>query len=103
MTHYSVLDVTPTSQDWIEDYLPTANRLIAKHGGTYLARTGAHERLEGDGSDDTDGTLRIIIEWPSAEAAKAFMTDPEYQPHLKARHDGSVSNHYLIAGKDDLA
>lgn len=28
MTYYSVLDVTPTSEDWIDDYLPTANRLV---------------------------------------------------------------------------
>ncbi len=56
--------------------------------------------MEGDGEE---AALRIIIQWPSAEAAKAFMADPDYMPHLKARTEGSRSHHYLIEAKDDLA
>ena len=47
--------------------------------------------------------LRIVIEWPSREAALAFMSDPQYKPHLEARTRGSSSHHFLIEGKDDLA
>ncbi|MEM8648291.1 MAG: DUF1330 domain-containing protein [Pseudomonadota bacterium] len=100
MAYYSVLAVTPTSEDWIPDYLPAANALVAKHGGKYLARTASHERLEGDGEEPA---LRIVLEWPSKEAAVAFMNDPEYVPHLKARTAGSISHHALVEGKDDLA
>tara|TARA_Y100001936_G_scaffold140730_1_gene137375 strand:- start:735 stop:1064 length:330 start_codon:yes stop_codon:yes gene_type:complete len=100
MTYYSVLAVTPTSEDWIPDYIGPANALVAKHGGKYLARTSSHERLEGDGEEVA---LRIVIEWPSKEDAVAFMNDPEYMPHLKARAAGSISHHFLIEGKDDLA
>ena len=100
MTYYSVLDVTPTTDKWIPDYLEPANRLVAKHGGKYLARTATHEQIEGE---KKESTLRIVIEWPSKEAALNFMNDPEYVPHLKARTEGSVSNHYLIEAKDDLA
>ncbi|MEM6541488.1 MAG: DUF1330 domain-containing protein, partial [Bacteroidota bacterium] len=32
MSYYSVLDVSPTTETWIPDYLPTANQLVAKHG-----------------------------------------------------------------------
>ncbi|MEM7024764.1 MAG: DUF1330 domain-containing protein [Pseudomonadota bacterium] len=100
MTYYSVLAVTPTTQDWIPDYIGPANALVAQHGGKYLARTASHERLEGEGED---AALRIVIAWPSKEAAVAFMNDPAYQPHLKARTAGSISHHFLIEGKDDLA
>jgi len=100
MTYYSVLAVTPTSEDWIPAYIGPANALVAKYGGKYLARTASHERLEGQGEA---AALRIIIEWPSQEAAKKFMNDPEYVPHLKARTAGSNSHHFLIEGKDDLA
>ncbi len=100
MAYYSVLAVTPTRQDWIPDYIGPANALVAQHGGKYLARTSSHERLEGEGED---AALRIIIEWPSKEAAKAFMNDPAYLPHLEARTAGSVSHHFLIEAKDDLA
>ncbi|WP_424988137.1 DUF1330 domain-containing protein [Microbulbifer sp. S227A] len=99
-TYYSVLEVTPTDDAWVAAYLPVADRLVAAHGGTYLARTPTHERLEGKGED---AALRIIIEWPSKDAALAFANDPEYAPHLKARTEGSTSHHYLIEGKDALA
>ena len=100
MKYYSVLDVTPTTDEWIESYLPVANKVIKKHGGTYLARTQEHEQLEGD---KREAGLRIVIEWESKEGAKAFMEDPEYAPHFRDRTQGSVSHHYLIAAKDDLA
>ncbi|MEM1053337.1 MAG: DUF1330 domain-containing protein [Pseudomonadota bacterium] len=100
MSYYSVLAVTPTSEEWIPDYIGPANALVAKHGGKYLARTSSHEQIEGS---DSPAALRIIIEWPSKEAAMAFMEDPGYVPHLKARHAGSTSFHYLIEAKDDLA
>ena len=100
MTAYSVLAVTPSTDEWIPDYLPTANALVAKHGGTYLARTQEHTQVEGQ---DTPAALRIVIEWPSRDAAMNFMNDPDYAPHLAARTNGSESFHFLIEGKDDLA
>lgn len=100
MTWYSVLAVTPTRDDWIPDYIGPANALVARHGGRYLARTINHTRLEGEGEGVA---LRIVIEWPSREAAEAFMRDPGYAPHLAARTAGSESHHVLIEGKDDLA
>ena len=100
MAYYSVLDVTPTTDSWIPDYLPVANRLAAKHGGKYLARTTSHEQVEGT---DAPAGLRIVIEWPSKEAANNFMNDPEYASHLKARTEGSISNHFLLEGKDEFA
>ena len=100
MAYYSVLDVTPTNEEWIPEYLPIANRLLAKHGGKYLARTGSHEQMEGTSEPVA---LRIIIEWPSKEAALNFSNDPEYIPQLKTRTEGSVSHHFLIEGKDEFA
>lgn len=99
-TYYSVLEVTPTNQDWVADYIGPANKLVAQYGGKYLARTNSHERLEGNGEDPA---LRIIIEWPSKEAAIGFMNDPGYVPHLEARTAGSISHHALVEAKDDLA
>ena len=100
MTYFSVLDVTPTKDQWIPDYIGPANKLVAKYGGKYLARTASHQQIEGS---DAPAALRIIIQWPSKQAALDFMSDPEYVPHLKARTAGSVSHHYLVEAKDDLA
>ena len=100
MAYYSGLDVTPTDDAWIPDYLPTANARVAAHGGKYIARTTSHEQVEGEAQE---AGLRIIIEWPSKDAAQTFMADEAYAPHLAARTAGSVSHHYLIEGKGDLA
>ena len=100
MKCYSVLAVTPTSEEWIPGYVDEATKLLAKHGAKILARTASHERLEGEGEG---AAVRAIIEWPSKEAATAFMSDPGYLPHLKARLAGSSSHHFLIEGRDDFA
>ena len=100
MSYYSVLDVTSTTDEWIKDYISVSGGIVKKHGGKYLARTANHEQIEGSNEKPA---LRIILEWPSKEASKNFMKDTEYASHLQARTAGSVSNHYLIDGKDDLA
>ncbi len=98
--YYSVLAVTPTDDAWIPDYIARASALVAAHGGRYLARTSNHERLEGAGEE---AALRAVIEWPSREAALAFMNDPDYAVQLNARTAGSVSHHVLIEGRDEFA
>ncbi|QBF83515.1 DUF1330 domain-containing protein [Shewanella maritima] len=100
MSYYSILEVTPTTDVWVADYIGPANKIVAKYGGKYLARTSTHERVEGQGKEPA---LRIIIEWPTRQAAIDFMNDAEYAPHLKARTEGSISRHHLVAAKDDLA
>ena len=99
MNYYSVVEVTPTSEDSLSDYVGPAAVFVAKHGGKFLARTSSHERLEGEGEEVA---LRVIIEWPSWQAAIDFMSDPGYVPLLQLRTDGSISHHFLIEGKDDL-
>lgn len=100
MTYYSVLEVTPTNGDWAAAYVAETGEIVRKHGGKYLARTANHQRLEGDGEAVA---LRIILEWQSKEGALAFMSDPDYLPHLQARTAGSISHHFLIEGTDDLS
>lgn len=100
MTAYSVLAVTPKNEEWIDDYLPNANALVKKHGGRYLARTAEHQQVEGE---EQPAALRIVIEWPSTEAALDFENDPDYEPYRARRLDNSHSFHFVIEGKDDLA
>jgi uncharacterized protein (DUF1330 family) len=59
-----VLEVTPSNENWMPDYIALANTIVAKHGGKYIARTSSHECLEGEGEN---AALRIIIKWPSKE------------------------------------
>jgi uncharacterized protein (DUF1330 family) len=100
LSHYSIVAVTPSNEDWIPDYLAAVGPLVAQHGGRYLARTASHEHVEGD---DASPGLLVIIEWPGKEAADGFYRDPVYAPHLSARPAGSESHWYSVAGKDDFA
>ncbi len=100
MKYYAVVRVNVTDPAWVADYLADVTRIAQRHGGTYLARTGSVDVLEGGG--DHPGTV-IIVEYPSKEAAMAFYEDPEYQPHLQRRLAGSTGEYLLVAGKDSAA
>ncbi len=100
VSHYSLVSVTPTTDQWIPEYLAAVGPLVEKHGGKYLARTASHERFEGGGPAPA---LQVILEWPSKEAADAFYHDPAYAPLLQSRLSGSESSWYSIEGKDDFA
>ena len=93
------MEITPTDDAWVPAYLAAVGDVVARHNGTYLARTTSHERLEGDGDD---AAIRVILQWPTKQEALAFMNDPDYVPHLAARTKGSDSHHFLIEGKDDV-
>ena len=68
------------------------DKLVAKHGGRYVARTSnPWEVLEGAAPDVTNITM---IEFASMEHARAWYNDPEYAPILEHR-DHATSNKRL--------
>ena len=99
MTAYSVLAVTPTDDSWIPGYIEPVGKIIAKHGGKYIARTTNHEQVEGE---DQPAALRVILEWPDAQAARDFVNDPDYAPYLEARSKVSTRVHFIIDSKNEL-
>ncbi len=95
MAAYVVFEVMVTDRSWQKDYLEPTAKLVAKHGGHYLA-LGAPEKVEGD--RDPPSAL-VILQFPSAEAARAWHADPEYRPLIALRQSGSTSQALLVAGK----
>ncbi|WP_298441905.1 DUF1330 domain-containing protein [uncultured Ferrimonas sp.] len=95
MTFYSVMAITPTDDSWVPEYMRAIKGLVDKHHGQFLARTNRHQRLEGRGED---AAVRIIVAWPSKQAALDFLNDAEYAPHLAARSRGAINHHFLIEG-----
>jgi uncharacterized protein (DUF1330 family) len=72
---------------WRPAYRAVVNKLVAKHGGRYVARTtNPSEVLEGAAPDVTNITM---IEFPSMERARAWYDDPEYTPMKRLRQAGS--------------
>ncbi len=47
-----------------------------------------------------DVTVIALIEFPTVEACKAFVNDPDYAPFAQARQAGTDSNFYVIDDTD---
>ncbi len=97
MPVYLIADVKVTNDTWVPGYAASVHDLVHKHGGKYLARSGNVTTLEGK---PLDTTLIALIEFPSADAAKAFTSDPIYAPLAASRQRGSESRLQLIDDTD---
>src|ERR1041384_2738921 len=93
MPAYLVVDVTYQDAGWIEAYRRDVPDLIAAHGGRYLAKALNPQRLEGD---RTPPSTMAILEFPTAEAARAMLDCPEYQPYAQARRAGAETTIFLL-------
>jgi uncharacterized protein (DUF1330 family) len=97
MTVYVIADIKVTNDKWVPAYAASVHDLVHKHGGKYLSRSGNVKTLEGK---PLDTTLIALIEFPSAKAVEAFVTDPKYAPFAASRRDGSESRLQLIDATD---
>jgi uncharacterized protein (DUF1330 family) len=71
-----------------------APALIRKHGGKVLAKSPA-QTLEGD--DRLPGTV-VMIEFPTADAARSWYDDPAHDRLKQLRRAGSDFDLLLVAG-----
>jgi uncharacterized protein (DUF1330 family) len=97
MTVYLIAQVKVTDDAWVPAYAASVHDIVHKHGGKYLSRSGNVRTLEGK---PLDTTLVALLQFPSQQAAEAFVNDPEYAPHAAARQGGSESRFALIDDSD---
>lgn len=97
MSVYLIADIKVTNDSWVPDYATHVHKLVEKHGGKYLSRSGNIETLEGP---ETDSTIIAILEFPTREALNGFAADPAYAPFGQARQAGSVSRFRVIDDTD---
>ena len=97
MSVYLIADIKVTDDGWIPEYAANVHKLVEKHGGRYLSRSGNIETLEGEAKEST---LIAILEFPTRAALDGFAIDPEYAPYGQARQAGSVSNFRVIDDTD---
>jgi len=93
MPAYMVVELRYEEMGWTAAYRRDVPPMLARAGARYIAKSLAPERLEGDGPPPD--TL-AVIEFPSAEAARAFLASPEYRPYGEARQAGARTRIYLI-------
>ena len=97
MTVYLIADIKVTNGDWVPEYAAKVHSIVARHGGTYLSRSGNITVLEGA---VPDSTLIAILSFPSRTALETFAADPDYAPFARARQAGSISNFRMIDDTD---
>jgi len=97
MSVYLIADIKITDEGWVPEYATHVHKLVEKHGGTYLSRSGNIITLEGE---EKDSTLIALLRFPSKQALEEFASDPDYAPFGKARQAGSISNFHMIDDTD---
>jgi len=91
---YVVADVTVTDPAGYEDYRRRVPATIEKYGGRFVARGGTIEVLEGDWTP----SRLVIIEFPTAEEARAWWNSPEYSAARTIRQATSRGTLLILEG-----
>lgn len=90
MTAYFIVTYDVSDPEQYAQYNPGSNHItgatVAKHGGEIIVATNDVIRLHG-----ADTATKVIIQFPSREAAQAWDNDPEYAP-AKAIRLASTKN-----------
>ena len=94
MTAYAIFDIAVSDPERYEEYKKLAPPTIAAFGGKYLTRGGKIEVLEGRWAP----TRIVILEFPSAERAKAWLDSPEYRAARSLRHSTATTNAVVVEG-----
>lgn len=91
---YIYAEVEITNPEGYKGYTQHVPATIEKYGGKFIVRGGASEPLEGQWPQ----VRRVLIEFPSAEAAKRWYNSPEYEKPMALRKANSNGRLILLEG-----
>jgi uncharacterized protein (DUF1330 family) len=94
MSAYVIVDIQVHDPIVYEEYKKLAPATVAAYGGQYRVRGGKVETLEGSWAP----TRLAVLEFPSAEQARAWLNSPEYSIIKGLRHQATVSEMILVEG-----
>ena len=94
MRGYVIAEVEVTNPEGYKAYTTMVPGTIEKYGGRFLVRGGAAHVFEGDWPQ----RRRVIIEFPTVEAARKWYDSPEYEKPLALRKANSNGRLILLEG-----
>jgi uncharacterized protein (DUF1330 family) len=94
MAAYVVVEVEVQDRDRYETYKRMVPPTLAPYGGRFIVRGGEVETLEGGWSPER----LVIVEFPSAERAKAWWDSEEYAGAKALRQATARSRMIVVAG-----
>ncbi len=96
MKTYVIVDVKITDPSRYEDYKKLTPASLLPYDGKFLVRGGQSETLEGSWKP---GRV-VILEFPSAQKARAWWSSEGYAPAKALRQSASVTQMILVEGVD---
>jgi uncharacterized protein (DUF1330 family) len=94
MAAYLIANTNVHDLEAYEEYKRRVAPLIAKFGGKYLVRGGAHAVLEGNWRP----TRLVVVEFPDRAAIDAWYASPDYAPLIPLRHRAAESDLLVVEG-----
>jgi uncharacterized protein (DUF1330 family) len=98
MKGYVMAEVEVTNPEGYKEYSSYVPDTIAKYGGQFLVRGGAAEILEGEWPQ----RRRVLIEFPSVEAARQWWNSTEYAHPKALRQANSKGRLILMEGASGI-
>ena len=94
MSAYIIVDVKIHDPKRYEDYKQLTPPSLIPFEGKFIVRGGATETLEGD----WDPGRIVMVQFPSAEKARAWWSSDSYAPAKALRQATSVTKMILVEG-----
>lgn len=95
MASYIIADINWIDLDAARQYRELAYPTLVAAGGKLLAATRQGEVIEGNYRPN----LLVLIEFPSAEAARRWLDSPKYRPAREVRFRAARTNLILFEDK----
>ena len=94
MPAYVIVDVTVTDQATMDEYRKQVPATLAKYGGRFLVRGGAHQTIEGSWKPNR----LVVLEFPSMEQATRWYDSEEYREPKALRLRAGTANLVMVEG-----
>ena len=94
MAGYVIANVDVKDAALFEQYRKQVPETIARYGGKYLVRGGAHRTLEGGWSP----SRLVVLEFPSVEQARRWYDSEEYREPKALRMKCALTDVVLVEG-----
>jgi uncharacterized protein (DUF1330 family) len=94
MSAFVILDIDVTDPALYEEYKRLASATVIAKGGTYVARGGRTEVLEGT----WDPKRVVVLQFQSTAQAKEWIASKEYAPARAIRHQAARTNVIVVEG-----
>jgi uncharacterized protein (DUF1330 family) len=94
MRGYILAEIEITNPEGYKGYSSQVLATIEKFGGKFLSRGGTNTPLEGEWPQ----RRRVIIEFPTVEAARKWYDSPEYEKPKALRKANSNGRLLLLEG-----